>query len=62
MRTLSKPIKPKQIHQKKDTSDKKDPKSIAKKLMKTVFHSPFRYRMYNSIHLAKLYPFKIANK
>jgi hypothetical protein len=51
MRTLSKPQKPKPAQQTnpKDAGERKDNKQ-SKKVMKTVFHSPFRYKMYNQYY------------
>lgn len=44
MRSLAKPMKNKQ-HQKKE-GEKKESKPTSKKVVKTVFNSPFRYKMY----------------
>ncbi len=50
MRSLSKPPKPKPNAQNKEEQkeglDKKNPKAQSKKVLKTTFYSPFRYKMY----------------
>ena len=53
MRTLNKPAKqknnPSQSLQKRE-GDKKTSKPQSKKVLKTIFHSPFRYKMYTPIY------------
>ena len=50
MRTLSKPKPPKQKgkteEQSKNIGEKKEVKTQSKKIAKTVFNDPFRYKMY----------------
>ena len=52
MRTLSKPQKQKNQSQQKE---KKEGKAVNKKVTKTVFQTPFRYKMYTLVHKAKLF-------
>lgn len=54
MRTLAKPPKAKQSHTPQVEVDKKEQKQQpSKKITKTIFHSPFRYKMYSSNDPAK---------
>ena len=65
MRTLNKPAKqknnPSPTPQKNET-DKKTNKPQSKKVLKTIFHSPFRYKMYTNTYLVNLYHTKLASK
>ena len=49
-------MKPKQANQKKEGAEKKEGKGQSKKLVKTVFNSPFRYKMYPSIKIDRPFP------
>lgn len=54
MRTLAKPPKAKQQTQAQGEGEKKEGKQQpSKKLTKTVFHSPFRYKMLSLVYSAK---------
>ncbi len=59
MRTLAKPPKVKQPQAAQGEGEKKEHKQQpSKKITKTVFHSPFRYKMYPTAHADKPLTFR----